>query len=116
MTMTANVREGDMTWEQLATAALGGGVFTGLVDRVFLRRSTRADVVDKLEAISGRLAERADARMQQVEQQLAEHRRADEERERRRRARLAEHAVWDSELVEEVRRLGGNIRPAPPLD
>jgi uncharacterized protein (DUF3084 family) len=30
-------------------------------------------------------------------------------------ARMGEHAVWDAEMVDQVRDLGGHIRSAPPL-
>ncbi|WP_280466819.1 hypothetical protein [Nocardia cyriacigeorgica] len=125
--MTTSIREGDMTWEQIATAALGGGVVTGIVDRLFLRRSTRADVVDKLETIAGRIADRAmeqadrrvadaEQRVQNVETKLLEHQQRDLEREMRRREAAARHADWDRDVARRLDELGQPVGPPPALE
>ncbi|MBF6515246.1 hypothetical protein FEK35_27425 [Nocardia cyriacigeorgica] len=128
--MTTSIREGDMTWEQFATAlgSMGaGGVLGGIVDRVFLRRSNRADVLDKLETIAGRIADRAmeqaDKRVEQAEQKVEVAEQKVEqvetklrEHQERRRVAAARHAAWDRDVAQKLTDLGQPVGPPPSLE
>ncbi|MGA6208050.1 hypothetical protein ACPESR_25185 [Nocardia testacea] len=129
MTATMEDRD-DMTLEQIATALGGlgvGGIATALLDRVFLRRSNRADVLDKLETISGRLTERAmrqaderigqaEQRVRQVEAKLEEHQRDATAQDQRRRVRAELHAEWDRDVAKRLDDLGQPVGPPPELE
>lgn len=119
--------EGDVTVEQWAALIAGllgaGGVGGAVIDRVFRRRGDRADVLDKLEAISGRLAESAEKRMEHaeervrlVEQRLRDHQERDADRDHRRRLAAARHIQWDNQIRDRLAHLGVQVDSPPPLE
>ncbi|MGV9666922.1 hypothetical protein [Nocardia niigatensis] len=133
MTTAHAFQESDVTAPDivdLVGGLLGGGVGIKMIDAWRGKRKGRTDVLDKLESISGRLAERAEARMraaeermdaaesrvQVVEQQLADQRKADEERARLQRVAAIRHTAWDRQVRQSLQALGVDVAPPPPLE
>ncbi|MGI5216269.1 hypothetical protein [Nocardia sp. CA-290969] len=129
MTATTEERD-DMTLVEIATAlgTLGvGGVAGTLMDRIFLRRRNRADLLVTLEDLSARITERALAqaderiaqaehRVRQVEAKLDEHQRDALQQDERRRARAELHADWDRDVAQRLQDLGQPVGPPPALE
>ncbi|WP_196812184.1 hypothetical protein [Nocardia sp. CNY236] len=100
-----------------AGGALGiGGLGGSLIAAFVGRRGRKADALEKLEGIATRLADKAtaaaDKRVAEVEAKLAEI----ETREVRRRLAATLHMQWDTALADQVRQLGGEVPPPPPLE
>ncbi|WP_433592328.1 hypothetical protein [Nocardia sp. CA-145437] len=95
---------------------LAGGIGVKLIDGVLGRRRGRTDVLNQLEEISGRLAARAEVRMREVEQQLADYKAEDADRQMRQRLAAARHTAWDLQVRESLRALGVEVAEPPPLE
>lgn len=133
-TLNLNPLEGDVTLAEVAAAlgTLGAGGFGGaLTNNWFRRRREKADVLEQVEGILVREAERAlasasrraeeaerraDARVDEVERKLAEHQRTGSEYRQRQRAAAALHTAWDDELVAKLRAQGIDVPAPPPLE
>lgn len=129
-----NPLEGDVTLAEVATAlsALGaGGLGGALTNNWFRRRREKADVLEKVEGILVREAERAmasanhraseaerraDARVDEVERKLAEHQRSDSDYRQRQRSAALLHTAWDDALVAQLRAQGIDVPAPPPLE
>lgn len=113
---------GDDVQEWLtALGALGvGGGITAVITGLLGRRGQRVDNLAKLEAIASGIAEKAtaaaDRRVEQIEREFSAFKAHVEEVSVRRRVAAAAHAVWDEQVAESLRNLGGTVPPPPPLE
>lgn len=95
---------------------LGAGVITTLGAGLFGRRKAKADATEVLTQAAANLVEPLSTQLAAVTREFAEHRRAAEQTETRRRVAAAQHKVWDEQVAASLRALGEQVAPPPPLE
>ncbi|MEU0871662.1 hypothetical protein [Nocardia brasiliensis] len=97
-------------------AAGVGGITTAAATGLFGRRKNRADAAAVLTQAAAQMVEPLSRQLAEVTAALEEHKRADLARQRRQRAAAVRHVRWDTTVAEQLRALGAEVPPPPPLE